>query len=252
MAIRAVLFDYGHTLIDFTVPEDALHEIYGDIRLRLVSEAESEIPAASELVERVARQVVQRVEESYAQDRLIELDILDLFESALRGIGFSPRPETVRWVAETEHTALTKHLICPPGTVQTLQTLHDHGLKIGIVSNAHLLPYMMRKDWDNLGFGSLVDASLISSEVGMRKPHPDVFRRVLAQLAVDPAEAMFVGDRIFDDVGGAHAVGMLGILTQEFRQELVGPETEQPDLVVTRLSEIVPYVLELAHQKDGN
>ena len=243
MTFQAALFDYGHTLIDFTVPEDALHEVYGEIRQRLAAEAHTEIPDAPELVDRVANQVIRRVEESYAVDRLIELDILEAFESALSGLGFVPTQDTVRWVAETEHTALTRHLICPKETIDTLRQLHERGVKIGIISNAHLLPYMMRRDWENLGIAQFVDASLISSDGGIRKPHPDVFHTVLGQLGVAPADAIFVGDRIFDDIGGAHRVGMKGILTHEFRQEPVASDTEQPDLVVQRLAEILPYIV---------
>ncbi|HEV3310029.1 MAG TPA: HAD family hydrolase [Chloroflexota bacterium] len=245
-AVRAVLFDYGHTLIDFTVPEDALHDAYGVIRRRLVAEARMDLPDAPELVERVARTVTRRVDESYATDRLVELDILELFHAALGDLGFVPHADTVRWVVEAEHTALTKHLICPPETIETLRVIHDSGVKIGIISNAHLLPYMMRRDWQNLGITPFVDASLVSSETGVRKPHPSLFERLLLMLDVQPHQAIFVGDRVFDDVGGAHTAGMRAILTREFRQEEVDATTDQPDFIVDRLEDILPYVLESA------
>lgn len=239
--IRAVIFDYGHTLVDFTVPEDALHEVYGRIRERLVREAKQDLPASPDLVELVARHVTRAVEESYARDRLVELDILGLFRAALRGLGFSPAEETVRWVAETEHEALAKQLVCPADTVATLRLLKQMGLKIGIVSNAHLLPYMMRRDWINLGFGQLVDGSVISCELGFRKPDPRIFDHIVGQLGIDAATAVFVGDRLYDDVGGAHSVGMRGVLTREFRQEEVADDT-QPDFVIEKLAEIVPFI----------
>jgi putative hydrolase of the HAD superfamily len=244
--IQAVLFDYGHTLTDFTVPEDALYEVYGEIRDRLASEAGREMPEARELVARVAHEVTRRVDESYASDRLIELDILELFDNALSALGFVPRADTVRWVVEAEHSALTRYLRCSPETVEALQAIHEAGLRIGVISNAHLLPYMMRRDWVNLGIAQFVDASLISAEVGIRKPHPDIFRRVLDQLGAAPENAVFVGDRLLDDVGGAHGVGMKAILTREFRQEEVRPDGEQPELVVDRLADVVPYVLQHA------
>lgn len=243
MKFQAALFDYGHTLIDFTVPDEALHAAYGEIRERLTQEALAELPQVPDLVERVSREVTRRVEESYEADRLIELDIMQLFEQALAGVGFTTTPETVRWVVETEHTALFRFLRCPSESIDTLKQIHDAGLKIAIISNAHLLAYMMRRDWEALGFAQYVNASLISSEVGRRKPHPEVFLRVLRDLQIAPESAVFVGDRLFDDVGGAHAVGMRAILTQEFRQELPVAGGETPDLVVTRLSEILPYIL---------
>lgn len=243
MPIRAALFDYGHTLVDFTVPEDALEPVYDEIRDALAYEAKTELPQASDLVNLVARRVTQRVEDSYAADRMIELDILELFEESLSNLGFVPRPETVRWVAETEHTALTQHLRVPPASLDTLYRIRSAGVKIGIISNAHLLPYMMRRDWENLGIAQYVDASVISSEVGIRKPHISLFERILQELDVLAVDSIFVGDRVLDDVGGAKQAGMQAILTREFRQEEVGPEDPQPDLIVNILSEIVPYIL---------
>jgi len=243
--IRAVLFDYGHTLVDFTVPEDALHEVYAGIRERLVREAKMELPEAVELVDLVARGVTRRVDESYASDRLVELDIIELFTDSLRGLGFMPEPETVRWVAETEHEALTAHLVVPEDSLETLAQLKEMGLSIGIISNAHLLPYMMRRDWQNLGIAQHVDGAIISSEIGIRKPHPEIFRRALLELAVEPEDAVFVGDRLLDDVGGAHAVGMSAILTQQFRQETVEPDGPQPDFVVSHLLEMMEFVRRL-------
>ncbi len=246
--LRAVIFDYGHTLVDFTVPEDALHGVYGEIRTRLVAEASVEVPEAADLVELVARQVTRRVDESYAHDRLVELDILHLFTAALTGLGFAPSPDTVRWIAETEHHALARHLHVPPDSLTALRDLRSAGLRMGVISNAHLLPYMMRRDWDALGFGQLLDDSVISSEVGIRKPHPDIFLDLLGRLGVDASEAVFVGDRLLDDVGGAHGIGMRAILTRQFRAEEVGPETAQPDFVVDRLPNIVPWVFERASE----
>ena len=42
----------------------------------------------------------------------------------------------------------------------------------------------------------------------MAKPQPEIFLQALQQLGVDPANAMFVGDRLEADVQGAANVGM--------------------------------------------
>jgi len=250
--LRAVLFDYGHTLVDFTVPEDALYAVYGTIRGRLMDQAEAELPQAVELVERIARRVTQAVDRSYKENRLVELDILGLFAEALKDLGLSLTPETVRWVAETEHRALSSHLVSLPETIETLRLLKEAGLKIGVVSNAHLLPDLMRQDWQDLGFGRYVDASVVSCELGVRKPHPDMFLSALRRLRVEPEKAVFVGDRVLDDVQGAHRVGMDAILTTEFShssgraasdEERAAAQSSGAELVVDRLPEILEYVL---------
>jgi len=67
----------------------------------------------------------------------------------------------------------------------------------------------------------------------------------LAKLAVLPEEAVFVGDRLYDDVMGAQAVGMRGVLTRQYRREGVEGHPIVPDRVIEALSELPGYIEEL-------
>ena len=107
-----------------------------------------------------------------------------------------------------------------PDSLDVLRDLRASGLRLGIVSNVTLRPDLMRQDLDRLGIGPLVDASVFSSEVGVRKPDPRIFREALGRVQADPGEAVFVGDRLLDDVSGARGVGMRTVLTHQFRQEI--------------------------------
>ena len=49
---------------------------------------------------------------------------------------------------------------------------------------------------------------IFSSEVGKRKPHPAIFERALPALRVAPERAIFVDDRLHEDVRGAAELGM--------------------------------------------
>ena len=79
--------------------------------------------------------------------------------------------------------------------------------------------------------------------MGYRKPHASLFLRALEELGVAPHEALFVGDRLVDDVGGAQGVGMHAVLTHQYRQEQLGSAAVTPDAVIQRLSEL-PEALE--------
>ena len=68
------------------------------------------------------------------------------------------------------------------------------------------------------------------------KPHPSVFEEALRQLGVaDPARAVFVGDRLHDDVFGARQVGLRAVWR---RNDLVPPFDVEPDAVIDALSEL--------------
>jgi 2-haloalkanoic acid dehalogenase type II len=54
--------------------------------------------------------------------------------------------------------------------------------------------------------------AVISSETGQcYKPDARLFRAACAKMGVAPSECVYVGDRQFEDVMGAHSVGMLAV-----------------------------------------
>jgi putative hydrolase of the HAD superfamily len=55
------------------------------------------------------------------------------------------------------------------------------------------------------------DAVVISGDIGVAKPRPEVFAHTLAELGVGAAEAVMVGDSLERDVRGAEACGIRGI-----------------------------------------
>jgi HAD superfamily hydrolase (TIGR01662 family) len=89
----------------------------------------------------------------------------------------------------------------------TLAALRSAGLRIGLVSNSS-------RDVRDFArhHGLDVDAGISSFHHGRTKPHASIFRAVLDLLAVEPADAVMVGDTIADDIEGALALGMRAIL----------------------------------------
>ena len=61
MGVRAVLFDYGHTLVDFRRTEEALLDAYEAIRARIEAALYMEAPEVGHLIDRVAGEIDRRV-----------------------------------------------------------------------------------------------------------------------------------------------------------------------------------------------
>ncbi len=238
--VRAVLFDYGHTLVDFVRTEEALHAAYEQIKSRIEAAAYMEVPELLDLVERVARGVDRMVGESYQQRRMEELDLVSLFRETLGGIGFDLPDDVLQHVVKLDHSAYSNSITVEPEVLDTLGKLKEDGYRLGLVSNVTLLPDLMRADLERLGILQHLDASVFSSEVGVRKPDPRIFQEALQRVGVEPGSAVFVGDRLLDDVSGARSVGMRGILTHQFRQE--EEPTVQPDAVIEHISEVPEVV----------
>jgi epoxide hydrolase-like predicted phosphatase len=85
-----------------------------------------------------------------------------------------------------------------------VRRLRGEGLRTALLSNSWGMDYP-REEWDEI-----FDATVISGEVGMRKPEPAIYRRAAELLDVEPAECVFVDD-LGANVKGAVAVGMVGV-----------------------------------------
>jgi putative hydrolase of the HAD superfamily/hydrolase len=74
---------------------------------------------------------------------------------------------------------------------------------------------LLSNSWGNDYPRALIDGAfdrvLISGEIGMRKPQPEIFLYAARQLGVAPGEAVFVDD-LADNVAGAVRAGMIGVL----------------------------------------
>ena len=79
--------------------------------------------------------------------------------------------------------------------------------KLGILSDAWLGTRERFQKWINY---DLFDVIMFSAEEGVRKPNPEMYRRILSRLDIEANEAIFIDDRA-DNIEGARAVGMYGI-----------------------------------------
>jgi putative hydrolase of the HAD superfamily len=95
-----------------------------------------------------------------------------------------------------------------PEVPAVLDALRGQGMRLGVVSNwDHRLPGLLGQ----LGLAGSFDAIVYSSRAGVEKPDSRIFHQALAELDVDPAAALHVGDGRLEDVEGAVAAGMLAL-----------------------------------------
>lgn len=96
---------------------------------------------------------------------------------------------------------------------ETLRRLKDGGLRIGIICDVGMAPSpVLRGFLEHHGVLQYFDHWSFSDEVGVYKPHPEIFEHALAGLGgVEPARAVHVGDLRRTDVAGAIAMGMTAV-----------------------------------------
>jgi putative hydrolase of the HAD superfamily len=95
-----------------------------------------------------------------------------------------------------------------PDTAATLRELRHRGVPVGVVSDTG---FDLRPVFHRLELSPSIDVFVLSCEYGACKPEPRVFRHVCAELGVDPAVTLMVGDNPLTD-GGATAAGLAVLL----------------------------------------
>lgn len=121
-----------------------------------------------------------------------------------------------------------------PEVRETLAALSAAGVPMAVISNwDERLPGVLA----DLGLADCFEAIVVSTEVGVEKPHPAIFERALAVLGLPPDEVLHVGDRTREDVEGALAVGMEAMLL--VRGEAPEGRGDLTDL--SRLPELVEH-----------
>jgi putative hydrolase of the HAD superfamily len=101
--------------------------------------------------------------------------------------------------------------------VEAVRQAKVAGIRTGLLSNS-----MGTGRYDREAFPELFDGVVISGEVGLHKPQPEIFELGCERVGLPPAECVFVDD-LKENCDGAEAIGMTAILHR-------GAETTIPEL----------------------
>ena len=228
--LDAVVFDWGGTLtrwhdVDFHAESVAL--------AAAVTSTGHDEEAAREALHRAGSVVWGR-----SRDHQQSATIDDLFEVA--GLDHDPALLTAYREFWEPHT------LTDPEVRPMWESLHELGLRVGVLSNT-IWPRAWHVDiFERDGVYDLVDGDVYTSEIPWTKPSPRAFGAAMEAVGVsDPARCVYVGDRLFDDIHGAHQAGMRAVHVphSSIPAEQLGHTEGTPDAVAHRLADL-PALLE--------
>ncbi len=133
------------------------------------------------------------------------------------------------------------HTLTDPEAGPMLEALRADGVAVGVLSNTIWPRAWHVGFFERDGVAHLIDGDVYTSEIPWTKPSPKAFLAAMEAVGVtDPARCVYVGDRLYDDVWGAHSAGMraIHIPHSAIPADQIGHTEGDPDAVAHRLSEI--------------
>jgi putative hydrolase of the HAD superfamily len=219
--LEAVLFDWGDTLMDFQFDEELMDQAF---RAGLAALDRNDLP-----VDDIRAHFRERFEPLFwVPGTLEEIEYPGMIRDALAHFGIDLTEDELNMFLEAEHAAWQPARVLGSTTHALLDSLREDGLKLGLVSNAFDPGWLLRRDLEQMGIAQRIDVAVFSSEVGKRKPHPEIFETALTALEVAPERTLFVGDRLYEDVRGAGELGMTTVQAVWFRAD-EHPDGGEPD-----------------------
>ncbi|MCL4397592.1 HAD family phosphatase [Patescibacteria group bacterium] len=126
---------------------------------------------------------------------------------------------------ELDAVILAEYPKADPQIIELIKSLKPK-YKIGCLSNNFSFWGQAAK---SQAYMSLFDTIVISADVGLAKPDPEIYLLTAKKLGVAPEECVFI-DNLGSNVRGAESVGMQGITfnnAEELKKELEGFLDEQ-------------------------
>jgi HAD superfamily hydrolase (TIGR01509 family) len=205
--IEGVLFDYGRTLVSFVkFPKECILGMLHELVPQLDAEA-------------VLRDVLLPLESYVSSANLDEVDWEDVYRDAWARAGLKTPNDTLLEILDREQVCWDDSVRLDGNAAHALESLGRRGVRRGICSNAPFPPAMMRRQLSRRGVDRLVDAVVFSSEVGRRKPAPEIYLAALDAIGTTPERTLFVGDRVREDYDGPVALGMRAVLVTAHAEE---------------------------------
>lgn len=134
-----------------------------------------------------------------------------------------------------------EYIECYPGVLAELQRFKDAGVPLVIVTNGEAQQQRMKLR--RTGLDQVISGSIISSDLGFKKPDARMFAAAQA-LVSDGGSPWMVGDHIEADIAGARTAGCSTAWVSHHRR---WTKEWQPTLMADQTTDLLALLHETAH-----
>ncbi len=151
-----------------------------------------------------------KLHEFQAAHHRTEVSMIRVFQRLIFEYGL-PSDITPFQLTQTFYLPVCQSRLLFEDTADTLKRLVDKGVPLGLISNTAIPGVLMDEVLQRLHVLEFFGFTFYSSDLGFRKPHPDMFELAAARLKLKPGQITMVGDQVVEDVKGAVSAGMQAV-----------------------------------------
>lgn len=185
--IRALIFDYGNTLIRSASLTDSAIEAMG--------------PSVGA---QIGHHIDLQIQALYTRDQSQQPDWQAVWRKAFLESGV----EYSEAATKAHLTVFNRQGTLFANTIQILNRFKTTGYRLGLLSNVTGPAELFDQDLHDKGIDNYFDAVAWSSRTGLRKPGPGAFKSLLQELNCAADETLMIGDSEIADIQGAINFGM--------------------------------------------
>ena len=241
--VEAVIFDWGGTLTPWHEVDLGeqwrvfAREIHG-VAIDSPDVSDDDLQAAHELADRIL------AVEGGAWARGRETHSSANLDDILTEAGLDPEHDRHLLALAAYRRFWEPHTHTDQQVRPLWEGLRERGIRVGVLSNTIWSRDYHREVFERDGVLDLIDGDVYSSEIHVVKPHAEAFVAACDAVGVQPMHAVYVGDRLFEDVHGPQQIGMRAIWIPHsvLPSEQVVAVQAEPDAVARELIEILDIV----------
>ena len=236
---RAILFDYGNTLVPFGPAEVRRCD---DHFCELLSSRFGAFDRQQFNSLRMEQRLRPYRTDDWTENNAHETS-QELF-ACLYGRPASPQ-ETALVVSDRQRTFVDA-VQAPDDLFPVLEALRGR-FRLGLVSNFPC-GESIRQSLHRTGLAEFLEAVVVSGDIGFVKPHPLPFSTILGQMNLASHEAVFVGDNWLADIQGANRHGLRSVWYRRWEPPEHFPKQpgdSDPHHEITHLNDLVRLLAEV-------
>lgn len=242
MVIKWVAFDLDDTLFNGTLLVEKAR------RAAISMMIEYGLPVSED----AAMKIMEEIVTEFGSNSESHLDLLMTRMQSDPKVKLSPSYNPNKYVCAGimgYHREKVKHFKPFRDVENTLEKLQKMGIKTAVITDG--TPKKQYEKILRLRLEKMLNAIVISDEVGIRKPNPELFQQFLEQNECSPKEVIYVGDRLDKDIAPAQAVGIITCLIHrgtKYDPYITKKSSEiKPDYHLRNLYELVKIIEQLSN-----